>query len=331
MKQLRILRIAVLAATLSYTLGFCLRSQAAEPTTAVEPFPILTRFEYPRNYGYFIGDEIPLTLIVETTKGVILDLVNLPKKGEKHGLFEIRDVRLTTEAAVQGGTIYRAAYTLQYFGAAPLTVQFTPLEILYAQSEERLSPTQTYSYKSLLTQPVNLSLARIGPYAPTPALDIKGPMADSRTLLLWASVGAGALCLMTAMGAGSRQWYRARKNRQASGPAYQSPAESTLETLRQEGATLRLIAEAALPGVEHLQHLIRQYLGTIYGVSTSTLTTSELAGLLHEAPYGKELSDLLARCDTLKYEAPAAGQADARQLWWEAITVFEKLHNTEVS
>jgi hypothetical protein len=331
MKQLRILSIAVLAAALSYTLGSSPRSQAAEPTTAVEPFPILTRFEYPRNYGYFIGDEIPLTLIVETTKGVILDLVNLPKKGEKHGLFEIRDVRLTTAATMQGGTLYRAAYTLQYFGAAPLTVQFTPLEILYAQSEERLSTTQTYSYKSLLTQPVSLSLARIGPYAPTSALDIKGPVADSRTLLLWASIGAGALCLLAAIGAGSRQWYHLRKNRQASGPAYQSPAESILEILRLEGATLRHIAEVALPGVEHLQHLIRQYLGTTHGVSASTLTTSELRDLLHESPYGKELSDLLARCDTIKYESPSASRADARQLWWEAITVFEKLYNTEVS
>jgi hypothetical protein len=331
MKQLRILGIAMVTAALSYAADLSHRSQAAEPPTEPERFPILTRFEYPRNYGYFIGDEIPLTLLVETSKGVILDLINLPKTGEKHGLFEIRQVHLTTEPATEGGTVYRAAYTLQYFGPAPLTIQFEPLEILYAQSGERLSTPQTYTYKSLLTQPVTLSLARIGPYGPTHALDIKGPAAASRAGLLWGSFGIGALCLMAAIGAGSTYWYRHRKNHQAAGAVPQSPAESTLHSLHQEGAVLRPMAEAALPGVERLQYLLRQYVHATYGLSASTLTTTELEALLHEQPYGKELGDLLERCDTLKYEAPAGCQADAWQLWWEAITVFEKLQHTEVS
>jgi hypothetical protein len=331
MKQLRILCIAVITAALSYTVGSSHTSQATEPPTDTERFPILTRFEYPRNYGYFIGDEIPLTLVVEASKGVVLDLINLPKKGEKHGLFEIRQAQLSSETAAEGTTVYRAAYTLQYFGPAPLTLQFEPLEILYAQSGERASTTQAYTYKSLLTQPVTLSLARIGPYGPTHAQDIKGPVAASRTMVLWGSFGIGALCLMAAVWVGSSQWYRHRKKHQESGAAYQSPAELTLVTLQQEGVALRPMAEAALPGVERLQYLIRQYISATYALPASTLTTTEIVELLQGQPYGKELCDLLERCDTVKYDAPTDCQTDAWQLWWEASTVFEKIQHTEVS
>jgi hypothetical protein len=331
MKQLRVLCIAVVTAALSYTVGASHASQAAEPPTDTERFPILTRFEYPRNYGYFIGDEIPLTLVVEASRGVVLDLINLPKKGEKHGLFEIRQAQLSTETAAEGTMVYRAAYTLQYFGPAPLTLQFEPLEILYAQSGERASPTQAYTYKSLLTQPVTLSLARIGPYGPTHAQDIKGPVAASRTVLLWGSFGIGALCLMAAVWVGSSQWYHHRKTHQESGATYQSPAALALEVLQQEGAALRPMAEAALPGVERLQYLIRQYISATYALPASTLTTTELVACLQEQPYGEALGDLLERCDTVKYDAPTACQAEAWQLWWEATTVFEKLQHAEAA
>jgi len=56
----------------------------AEPTPAPASFPIVTSFELPRDYGYFIGDEIPLTLMIESQKGVVIDLVNLPRQGEQH-------------------------------------------------------------------------------------------------------------------------------------------------------------------------------------------------------------------------------------------------------
>jgi hypothetical protein len=331
MNWVRTVLLGVVTIGLSYGIGLCRSSGAAEPAGAAERFPILTRFEVPRNYGYFIGDEIPLTLVVETSQGVVLDLVNLPKKGEKHGLFEIRDVRLSTVPQAAGGTIYRAAYVLQYFGATPLTVLFEPLEILYAQSVERTTATQTYSYQSLLTQPVSLTLARIGPYGPTNALEIKGPVTDARPCLRWGSFSMGVLFLLYATGAGARQWYLARASHQACRGAALSPAAATLESLHQEGRVFRPMMEAVCPGVERLQELIRHYLYTTHAISANTLTTTELGVFLHDKPCGKELLAILERCDTVKYEPPLAAQMDERQLWWETITVFEKLQKTDIA
>ena len=330
MIQLRTFLFTVLVTGMSYGVGFSADSQAIETAGETEPFPILTRFELPRDYGYFIGDEIPLTLVVETSEGVVLDLVNLPKQGEKHGLFEIRELRLTTASHALGGTIYRAAFTLQYFGITPLTTHFEPLEILYAQAGDRTGPTHSYTYKSLLTQPIALNLARIGPYGPTRALDITGPVADSRAALVWGSFSVGALCLLVVMAGSGRQWYVRRKDRQASRDAHLSPAAATLEVLRQAQGGLRPVTAALFPGVEGLQHLLRQYIQTVYAVSANTLTTAELGLLLSDQPWGQEILNLLARCDLVKYDCPSESLSDARQLWWEALTIFEKLQQTDV-
>jgi hypothetical protein len=45
-------------------------------------FPITVDFHCPRNFGFHIGDEIPLTVTMEAEDGPIVDLVNLPQKGE---------------------------------------------------------------------------------------------------------------------------------------------------------------------------------------------------------------------------------------------------------
>ncbi len=65
-------------------------------TQAAKRFPIVTRLEMERAYGFFIGDEIPLTLEIEIESGVVLDLVNLPREGEQHGAFEVRRFHLTS-------------------------------------------------------------------------------------------------------------------------------------------------------------------------------------------------------------------------------------------
>jgi hypothetical protein len=74
---------------------------------------------------------------------------------------------------------------------------------------------------------------------------------------------------------------------------------------------------------------MRLYLHQAYGVSAKSLTTREMTALLHDKPLGKEILDILDRCDALKYEPPSNSQEDERQVWWEAMTVFEKLQKTD--
>jgi hypothetical protein len=331
MKTLPPLLLACCTVAISYLAAAGVLAQTETPAPATEAFPILTRFELPRDYGYFLGDEIPLTLLIEAAHGVVLDLVNLPKKGEKHGLFEVRNVHLTSSAAANGHKVYRAQYTLQYFGATPLSVNFEPLEILYAMAQDRVAPSNTYHYKSLRTQPLMLNVSRIGPYHPTQAMDIKGPLGDSRAGMIWISAIAGVLLLVLSTGSWCWQWYQRCRQQAAAVQTNPSATEHTLAILRQEGAALRPVLATPPPGAERLSDIMRQYLHAGLGFSAASLTSSELASLLQEQPLGKELLQLLERCDAVKYQEPLCSQTEERQLWWEAITLFEKLHEARRS
>jgi hypothetical protein len=310
---------------LTLRLGLPAAAQASASDTASETFPILTRFELVHDYGYFLGDKIPLTLIVEANPGVVLDLVNLPKKGEKHGLFEIRNMHLTSSAGTGGAKIYRAQYTLQYFGVTPLTVPFEPLDILYALSKEGDVAAHPYQYKSLRTQPVMVNVTRIGPYRPTQPMDIKGPRTDARRGYIWGSVGLGSLLLCTALGSWGWQWYQRHWQAQPVETSCDTPALRTLAILRQEGAILNPPPTTSPPNAERLSEIIRQHLSTVLDVPLRSLTSSELAPLLVHQALGQELLQLLQRCEALKYQEPTWLQNEERQLWWEAFTLFEKL------
>jgi hypothetical protein len=331
MTKSRAIFVAILVGGVSYLVTSLLMTAQFElPAASSEHFPILARFELPRDYGYFIGDAIPLTLVLETASGVVLDLVNLPQKGEKHGLFEIRDLQLTKSVSAEGLKVYRAAYTLQYFGATPLTVRFEPLEILYALAAERATPTAPYSYQSLRTQPVALYIARMGPYQPTPALDIKGPVDDRRTGVIWLSLATGAMFLLTALGGGCRAWHQRWQRHRVAQAAALTPASTALEALRQEGAVWYPTTASVFPGAARLSHLLRQYLHDAYGIPASTLTTAEVAAMLHDKPFYKDILYALERCDALRYQAPVATGVEEQHLWWEAMTLFEKLQKADV-
>jgi hypothetical protein len=230
--------------------------QAAAPSGSA-PFPIVTRFEIARDYGYFIGDVIPLALVVEVRKGVVVDLVNLPHKGEQHGLFEVRDVTITPSFQADGTTLYRAAYRLQYFGAAPLATEFEPLEILYAPASDRDAATQAYQYKSLFSQPVHINISRIGPYQPTKALDPKGPLPDRRLALFWGPSILGAVCLMAAVGGWGRAWWRGRHRHTIVGDTL---AEEALQRLRHHATLLAADESHRVAVATQLGHIMRDYL-----------------------------------------------------------------------
>jgi hypothetical protein len=331
MNKLLLLLLACCAVAMSYLAAASVCAQTEVPASAAEAFPILTRFELPRDYGYFLGDEIPLTLLIEAAPGVVLDLVNLPKKGERHGLFEVRNMHLSSSATANGQQVYRAHYTLQYFGATPLSVNFEPLEILYAMAQDRIAPSNTYHYKSLHTQPLMLNVSRIGPYHPTQAMDIKGPLADSRAGMIWGSVIVGVLLVLLSAGSWYWQWYHRRRRYVETVQALPSAAERTLTILRQEGAAFRPVVATPPPGAERLSNIIRQHLHEGMGISAASLTSPELASRLQGQRLGKELLQLLERCDAVKYQEPSYSQIEEWQLWWEAITLFEKLHEVRLS
>ncbi len=287
-------------------------------------FPIVTRLHLERAYGFFVGDEIPLTLEIETEKDVVLDLVNLPREGEQHGAFEVRTFHLTTVDQPDARRLYRADYRLQYFGAAPLTLQFDPLEVLYASTQSRDAATQRYIYKSLFTQSTTIDISRIGPYRPTPALAPKGPLHDPRPWRIWIAGVLGSLCVLVAIGGGGREWWVAYQQRR--GAVARSAAGQTLERLRQEEEVRAPIDPAEVTAVSALGGIVREYLNNEWGVSAYTLTPSELAARLEgSTPQVQDVLALLQECDTLKYQAETQDQDEEHVLWDEAVTLFEQL------
>lgn len=324
-----LLMSAVLAGLLGY-LGveaFIPAEKEALPQAKTQPaavsFPLVTRLDIARDYGYFIGDVIPLTLVVEARKEVVVDLVNLPRQGEQHGLFEVRDVTITSAVRADEVTTYRAAYHLQYFGAAPLAIKFAPLEILYAQASDRNTVTQTYRYKSLFSQPVTINIARIGPYQPTEALDPKGPLTDRRPALFWTAGIFGMICLMAAAGGWGRSWWH-HYCRQHD-PAPNTIAEKALQRLRRNETLLTSEERHGVAVATQLSRIMRDYLQDTWGVSAYALTPTELAARLNGNPQVHDVLGLLQRCDACKYEAGKADENEVDFLWDEAVTLFEQL------
>jgi hypothetical protein len=323
--------IFVLVGLFSYLAVEALVVAAPEPAApASEGFPIVTRFDIPRDYGYFIGDEIPLTLIIETAKGTVLDLVNLPHQGEQHGLFEIRNLDLTSTPDAAGGTVYRAVYTLQYFGAAPLTIQFEPLEILYALADGNANAVRVSTYRSLFTQPVTINISRIGPYQPTQALDPKGPLTDTRADLIWLPSLLGATFFLLAIGGWRHQWARQRQRQSLPEPTQTTAVEKALQALRLPAGRFELFNGEMPTASDSLGHIIREYLQAEWNVPAFTLTPAELAAHLPEESEVQSLLDLLQKCDTVKY-GPTTDPATERFLWEETLTLFEQLDTRRAS
>ncbi|WP_218673684.1 hypothetical protein, partial [Candidatus Entotheonella palauensis] len=264
-------------------------------------------------------------LWIRGLKGFRELLVNLPHKGESHGLFEVRDLTMTSASMANGQMVYKANYRLQYFGPTPLTTPFKPLEILYALPEQRSAATGAYAYKSLFTQPVPINLARVGPRHQTGVLALEGPVEDRRTGMIRAGFGLGAFLLLVAFGGCVWEWQKRRQRHRAVETAPATIAATTLQALRHEGERFRPIDVPIAPAAVRLSQLIRNYVQEEYGALALMLTTTELQDLLRDQPCGPELFDLLVRCDALKYQAPSAAQAEEQQLWWEAMTLFEKL------
>ncbi|ETX01643.1 MAG: hypothetical protein ETSY1_06680 [Candidatus Entotheonella factor] len=326
--------ILILVLTLWIGAGFPVGSYGEiQPEPQPEPqlaeskrFPIVTRLEMERAYGFFIGDEIPLTLEIETEQGVVLDLVNLPREGEQHGVFEVRHFLLTSTDQPKARQLYRVNYRLQYFGAAPLTLQFKPLEILYASDQHRDAVTQRYIYKSLFTQPVTIDISRIGPYRPTPALAPKGPLNDARPWRIWIAAVLGSLLVVAAIGGGGREWWLYYQYQRGRMEGLHSAAAQTLERLRREEELRAPSRQPDATAVSALGGIVRDYLNHAWSVSAHTLTPSELAARLEgSTPQVQDVLALLQHCDTLKYQPSTEDHHEEHVLWDEAVTLFEQI------
>ena len=301
-------------------------TQPEPPVEEAKRFPIVTRFAMQRAYGFFIGDEIPITLEIEAEQGVVLDLVNLPREGEQHGSFEVRRFRLTSVDQPHARRLYRADYRLQYFGAAPLTLQFEPLEILYAPAQNRDGVTQRYMYKSLLTQPITIDISRIGPYRPTPALDPRGPLSDARPWRIWLAVVLGSLCVLAAIGGGAWECWRYYQQRRGGFEGLHSAAAQALQRLRCEEELHAPNRQPDATAVSALGGIMREYLNNAWRVSAYTLTPSELASrLAGSPPQVQDVLDLLQQCDMLKYQPGARDDGEEHGLWNEAVSLFEQM------
>lgn len=298
-------------------------AEAKTEEPAHQRFPIVTRLDMERAYGFFVGDEIPLTLEIETEQDVVLDLVNLPREGEEHGSFQIRAFDLTTLDQPDSRRLYRVDYRLQYFGAAPLTLKFEPLEVLYASAQNRDEASQRYIYKSLFTQPVTIDISRIGPYRPTATLAPKGPLNDQRPWRIWIAGVLGSLCVLAAMGGGGREWWAYYRERQG---ILRSPVAETLARLRQEEEMRAPVEPVDATAVGALGGIMREYLNNAWGVSAHSLTPSELAARLDgTTPQVQDVLALLQECDTIKYQPGAEDHDEEHVLWNEAVTLFEQL------
>ena len=321
----RLLIIAIIGLCGYLTVHAFIITQPAPAPTSSDQFPIQSRFELPHDYGYFIGDIIPVTLVLETTPDTVLDLVNLPQAGESHGLFEIRD-RSITSTKTPVATIYRVTYAVQYFGPAPLTTHFGPLEILYAHTGSSQAAGRGYTYKTLLTQPTMIHIARMSPSHPSQRPTLKGPLHAQNAYFVWLSFSVGTTCMLGALGAWGRAWRTAWKRRQAEATRIPTATEQALQRLQRDVASGSPLADETATGTgEQLDRILREFLRAEYQVSALTLTTAELEQQLNGAPHAKELLDLLERCMVLKYQPASASVAAERDLCQQAVELFETL------
>jgi hypothetical protein len=325
------LSIALLSSLLTYlALHSPPEARLASPATfaigfPIEKFPILPRFEVPRPYGSFIGDQIPLRLIIETTGDVVVNLANLPQKGQKHGPFEITDMQITRQPASSQSRVYQVAYTLQYFGPTPIAAMFEGVEILYANATERHTPQRPYTYKRLITQPVSINISRLSPLHLTASRGHKGTIEDQRVLSVWIGGIFTTLCFAAASVLGVKSL---KKN--ASPPPHissTSPPAEEEQDLHVPFYDLLTSHPASLEDadlVQRLRHTLNAHIQTVYGLPAFSMSSAQIAEHLPNHPDTEAIVSLLECCEVLRSPLPDRQYEGEHEICWEAATRFEK-------
>ena len=268
-------------------------------------FPITVDFHCPRNFGFHIGDKIPLTVTMEAEEGPIVDLVNLPQKGETYGPFEVRDVRIRKRGD-NGRTLYTVLYELQSFEPAVSVdkVKFPPLRISYATEGDWNPVESEYHYRSLYSQAFDIFVSRTATYFGA-MKDIKGPIEDGTTTLIWrvSTVVGGLMVLLTLI---TWPWEFIRKRWKVEGESPDpTPTDRALEVLQEarekcfnyEDHRKRLFFE--------INRILRTFLKDVCGLNTANRPSMEIVNQLKDHPFYEELKELVVRINQVIYEGDA--------------------------
>ncbi|MCK5551594.1 MAG: hypothetical protein KAJ09_00525 [Deltaproteobacteria bacterium] len=270
-----------------------------------EAFPITVDFHCPRNFGFHIGDEIPLTVTLETRDGHMIDLVNLPREEETHGIFEVRKVRVR-ERRKNGGTTYTILYLLQSFEPAIAVdkLKFPPLRISYATEEDWNRVASKYRYRHLFSQPFDIFVSRTATYY-GPMKDIKGPIMDERAAVIWkAAIIVGGIVVFVAFLTWPWELIR-RRGRVVGESANPTPRDRALKELQEA-------RERCFNYEDHRKHLffeintiLRNFLRDVYGFTTANESSKKIARQLKDHPFYEELEGLVERINQVIYEGEA--------------------------
>jgi len=267
-----------------------------------EPFPITTDFQCPRNFGFHVGDEIPLTLILNVKEGCIVDLVNIPKEDDTHGHFEVRKVKIGKRRE-SDRTVYTIILSLQTFDPAIAVdrLNFPPLRISYATKQDWNPRESRYEYQTLLTQAYDIFISRTATYD-GPMKDIKGPILDHRASLIWKSTSfAGGLLVLAVFS--SWTWgFMLRRRRIVRHTPILTAGDRALEALNEA-------REECFNYEDHRKHLfvavnaiLRDFLKEVYGLRAANRPSTEIVHQLKAHPFYEDLKGLVERINQVVYE-----------------------------
>ncbi len=276
-----------------------------EAPTDQKVFPITVDFESPRNFGFHVGDEIPLTVTMKVKDGNILDLVNLPKKKESHGPFEVRGVSIKKRKKGDQ-TEYAVSYRLQSFEPAIAVdrLTFPPLRISYATKGSWNRKESKYEYQTLFSQTFDIIVSRTATYL-GPMKALKGPIYDRKGTLLWrVTMTLGSLMILLALFTWLLDFIRKRRF---------FVAKKQILTSRDRALkALQIARENCFNHEDHRKHLffevnaiLRNFLKEACDLDAANRPTMELVQLLKDHPYYDELNSLVVRINQVVYEGDA--------------------------
>jgi hypothetical protein len=281
--------------------GESLESEEVD-TAAQGTFPIKVDFHSPRNFGFHIGDEIPLIVTFEVKKGVVLDLVNLPHRNDIHGSFEVRDMKVRKRLE-NGRTLYTVSYRLQCFTPALAVdkVKFPPLHIGYATQEDWNPMESNYRYRDLFSQSFDFFISRTATYFGS-MKELKGPILDQKAAARGKmAMLAGGLMIFASFV--TWPWDSLRRRRKmipvqpgltAKDRALQALQEARGNCFSYDDHRKRLYFE--------VNAILRNFLKEVFALPMANRPALEIIHQLEGRPEYEELMDLVTRINRVIYE-----------------------------